>query len=188
MDDTSPGIEQETSAENLLAVGEEVRKRRGRPPGSKNRPKDGSESPKVNEGNQRRIFAGALVALFAILGVVAGWFGYEYYEKLTVEEGLEGGTYLIPISQKIGWIAATAFYLSFPAWMILKASEKFRKKVEPFAAEPTVPAGHPANGSQVPAGNSAVTPSPGIDGSPAGGDTGFHMVMDDTVELLHNTK
>ena len=180
MDDTSPGVETEDSADRLLAVGEEVRKRRGRPPGSKNRPKDGSESPKVNEGNQRRIFAGALVALFAILGVVAGWFGYEYYEKLTVEEGLEGGTYLIPISQKIGWIAATAFYLSFPAWMILKASEKFRKKVEPSAAGPEVNSGIPANGSQVPAGNSTIDPSPGNNGSPAGGDTGFRMTFDES--------
>ena len=181
MDDTSPGVEAEDSADRLLAVGEEVRKRRGRPPGSKNRPKDGSESPKVNEGNQCRIFAGALVALFAILGVVAGWFGYEYYEKLTVEEGLEGGTYLIPISQKIGWIAATAFYLSFPAWMILKASEKFRKKVEPSAEPSSSPRGDvAANGSQAPVGNSAVTPSPGIDGSPADGSTGFRMTFDES--------
>lgn len=130
------------SAERLLAVGAEVKKRRGRPPGSKNKPKDSDATPKVNEGNQKRIFAGALLALFAIFGVVAGWFGYEYFDKLEMSEAEEGGTYLLPIAQKVGWIAAAAFYLSFPAWFIVTAGKKFRRKPD---AETQVQAPSPAS-------------------------------------------
>jgi hypothetical protein len=155
---------QPDTAERLLAVTGEIRKKRGRPVGSKNRPKDGSEAPRVNEGNQKRIFAGALIALFAILGVLAGWFGYEYYDKLELEEAEEGGTYLLPIAQKIGWIAAVCFYLSFPAWLITKASQKFRRKVDadtkqpapsPIAAQSVSP--NPSNGAV--AGDSGFIPS-----------------------------
>ena len=119
----------ESAADRLLSLGAETKKRRGRPPGSKNRPKDAAAPGEVSvsQPNQRKIFAGALVALFSILSVVMSWFGYEYYKRIAAEEAEEGATYLMPISQKIGWIATGAFYLSFPAWLIMQVNERFRK-------------------------------------------------------------
>jgi hypothetical protein len=162
---------QPETAERLLAVTGEIRKKRGRPFGSKNRPKDGSEAPKVNEGNQKRIFAGALIALFAILGVLAGWFGYEYYDKLELEEAEEGGTYLLPIAQKIGWIAALAFYLSFPAWMITKASQKFRRKVDADTAQPS------------PSSTVAAPVSPGPSNGAIASDPGFVVSQEERARV-----
>ena len=119
----------ETAAERLISVGAEIKRKRGRPPGSKNKPKDGTQAGdvSVSQPNQRKIFAGALVALFSILAVVMSWFGYEYYKKIAAEEAEEGAIYLLPISQKIGWIATGAFYLSFPSWLIMQVNERFRK-------------------------------------------------------------
>lgn len=155
----------EESADRLLAVGDEVRKRRGRPPGSKNRAKDDSgKEPKVNETNQRRIFAGALIALFSILAIFLGWFGYEYHKKLEFADAEEGGTYLLPISQKIGSIAAFAFYLSFPAWMIAQVNMRFRKKVEGPKPGPSPSPGNSVNGApysvEPPTGEAGFTAEP----------------------------
>jgi hypothetical protein len=122
----------ESAAERLMSVGAEIKRKRGRPPGSKNRPKNEVGDVSVSQPNQRKIFAGALVALFSILSVVMAWFGYEYVKKIQAEEAEEGATYLMPISQKVGWIATGAFYLSFPAWLIMQVNERFRK------AAPTV--------------------------------------------------
>lgn len=153
-DDTTPtqsaSTESEASADHLLTIGQEVKRRRGRPPGSKNRPKDENGLPKVNESSQRKIFAGAIVFLFMLLGVVLGWFGYEYHDKLSTDEAEEGGTLLIPIAAKVGWIAAAAFYLSFPAWCLIKINEKFRRKVEPIAANSPATNGSPNPGSPSP--------------------------------------
>jgi hypothetical protein len=130
-DETVETLDSESSAERLLSVGAEVKKRRGRPPGSKNKPRAGDDSDfNVSTSDSKKIFAGALIGLFALLGIALGWFGYEKIEDLTQEEAEEGGKYLLPISQKIGWIAVAAFYLSFPAWLIVNVSKKFRKKPE----------------------------------------------------------
>jgi hypothetical protein len=161
--------EGQDSAERLLAVAEESRKKRGRPPGSKNRPKDDDAPVKVNEGNQKRIFAGALRALFIALGAIAGWFGYEYYREITEKEADEGGTLLLPIAQKIGWVATAAFYLAFPAWLLNTMAHSFRKKVDSVEpqASPSPPGSAP---SPTPAGLPPVVAS---NGAPTGGGPGF---------------
>ena len=170
-----PTPEPELNSDRLTQAGEEVKERRGRPKGSKNK-----TSAKVNQTNQRRIFAGALIALFALLGMVLAWFGYEYAEKLTIEEAEEGGTYLIPIADKIGWIATAAFYLSFPAWFILKASEKFRRKVESPASPPTNE--RAVGGSPGPGDSSPVSfPVQGNGGSPAA-DQGLFIPVEASSE------
>jgi hypothetical protein len=157
---------EDTSVERLLSVG----KKRGRPPGSKNRPKDDDDGPpRVNQSIQIGIFATALIALFAVIGAIAGWFGYEQYESLSSEEAEEGGKCLVPIAAKIGWIATAAFYLSFPAWLIAKLPKKFRKKVEPTAVAAPGMAASQANGSYPP-GDSAVR-NPAPIGSPSQEDS-----------------
>jgi hypothetical protein len=127
-DETTTEVEtDESAAERLMSLGAETKRKRGRPPGSKNRPKGEVGDVSVSQPNQRKIFAGALVALFSILSIIMAWFGYEYHKKIQAEEAEEGATYLLPISQKIGWIATGAFYLSFPAWLIMQVNERFRK-------------------------------------------------------------
>jgi len=145
------------SAETLLEVGQEIRKRRGRPPGSKNKPKD-DESP-VGKKDQKAIFAGALVALFSLLAIILGWFGYEYYKRLEQEEAERGATYLVPIASKVGFIATLAFYLSFPIWLLTTVNGSFRKR-KPETAAPTAS----SNGSGV---------SPAPSGSAVPGDSGL---------------
>jgi hypothetical protein len=150
------------SADELLQVGQEIRKKRGRPPGSKN--KTSGESKPVNETNQRRIFAGALIAMFSLLAIVLGWFGYEYHKKLEMDEAERGGTYLIPIASKIGFIATLAFYLSFPIWLLTQVNESFRKK----KPETAVNRDPPRNGAVSPGtqGSSSVDVSAGEAGEP----------------------
>ncbi len=167
------------SADELMQVGAEVRKRRGRPPGSKNRAKDGSESlpSGVNQSNQRRIFAGALIALFSLLAIVLSWFGYEYHKKLEMDEAERGGTYLIPIASKIGFIATLAFYLSFPIWLLTQVNESFRKKkpetaptagsgrngaVSPGTLESSVSGGAPGEGAEPTSVSSPTPEDPGF--------------------------
>jgi hypothetical protein len=162
-----------TVADRLESVGTEIKKRRGRPPGSKNRPKDGSEPASsginLSASNQRKIFGGALIALFSLLAIVLAWFGYEQVEKLTTEEAEEGGTYLLPLSEKIGWLATAMFYLSFPAWLLRTANAKFAKR----KAEPVSTASSNDTGSR-PAGDaSPVSPSQGANGTPIPASGGF---------------
>lgn len=151
--------ESQDSAEAIMAAGAEVRKRRGRPPGSKNRTREPGEPPRINQSLQADIFASSLIALFAIIGLFARWFGYEKYEDLTMDEAREGGKCLIPIAAQIGWLATAALYLSFPAWVIAKFPQKYRKKVEPKAQVPTT--AQAANGSRPPSETS-------VDGSHRG--------------------
>lgn len=157
MSDTAEQTGPESTVNDLLAVGEQVRRRRGRPPGSKNRPKDGSEpTSKINQSTQRDILAGALIALFGILAVILGFFGYEYYNKLEFEEAQEGGKYLLPISQRFENIAKVANWLSFPAWLIQQINKRFRKQVEaPKGASPS-----PTNGNSDAASAPTSTVSP----------------------------
>jgi hypothetical protein len=97
-----------------------------------------------------------------------GWFGYEYHDKITSDQAEEGGTLLIPIAAKVGWIAAAAFYLSFPAWMLLQINERFRKKPEPAATHSPVAVGSPGPGN-----NSPVNGMSAAIGAPIASDQGF---------------
>ena len=166
-------IDEESSAERLLAIGEETRKR-GRPKGSKNKPSDGES--KISQTNQRTIFKGAIIALFSLLAIMLSWAGYEQVEPLTDSEAEEGGTFLLPISQRIGWVAAAAFYLSFPAWLIIQINRKFRKRPETAVEAPRteIPGVSPStpgntspdatrqsgNGAPVPGGAAGFSPEP----------------------------
>jgi hypothetical protein len=161
-DDFATDTETE-SVDRLMAAGDEIRRKRGRPPGSKNRPKNGDETPavKVSAASQRKIFAGALVGLFALLGVILAWFGFEKVDDLNEDEADQGATYLLPIAEKIGAIATVAFYMSFPVWFLTKITEKFRKKPDPAQIPPAI-------GSPAP-GNSAASSGQGSSDSPASG-------------------
>ena len=170
-DETVETLDSESSAERLLAVGSEVKKRRGRPPGSKNKPRDSDSGDfSVSTSDTKKIFAGALIGLFALLGIALGWFGYEKIEDLSQEEAEEGGKYLLPISQKIGWIAVAAFYLSFPAWLIVNVSKKFRKKPDVAVEAPrtAVPGVSPPGPIENSPENAPDVPGTPLNSGPAG--------------------
>ena len=104
----------------IPAASGEPKKRRGRPPGSKNKPRGTSESLPVNLEN-------AIRGIFAICGMLAKWFGYEQVEELTDEEAKEGSRALVPIANKIPWLANVAVWIGAPVWFIVTLNKKFRK-------------------------------------------------------------
>jgi hypothetical protein len=182
-DEISSDSDVETSADRLLAVGEEVKKRRGRPPGSKNKPRDGEEAApaKLNQANQKKVFAGALIALFSLFAIIAGWFGYEYFQKLEENEAADGATYLLPIAEKIGGIATAAFYLAFPIWLLTTVNSKFRRKAVEAAPENSGAVSRSNAGSDSP-----VDGRQPVNGTPASGVGSGFVSTDPPIESRVN--
>lgn len=114
-------VEMESVSQSVNNTVGEIKKRRGRPPGSRNRPKE-SEGIATNLENAIRGF-------FGLLAVIAGWFGYEQTEELTDAEAKEGARAFVPIAQKFPWFSTVAAYIGAPVWLLLMMRRKFARKV-----------------------------------------------------------
>jgi hypothetical protein len=111
----------------------EVKKRRGRPPGTKNKPKI-EDSTIVTLENTIKGF-------FGLLSFLAGWFGYEQTEDLTDSEAKEGAKAFAPIFAKFPWLTPWFAYIAAPLWLLTMMSRKFAKKGQnekPAANPPNV--------------------------------------------------
>lgn len=151
-----PVVTDSERGERLNEAGEAVKRRRGRPPGSKNKPKADERNALIQR------LAGVVALLFFVLGFVAKMFGYEYKEKLDTDELKEGAEHLVPIADKLGVILTIATYIGFPLWVIAKVADKFAKKEsrtgkQPMTAVPGNPPDSLADGA---------TPTPSV--SPSG--------------------
>ena len=105
-------------------------KRRGRPAGSKNKPKD-DEKERV-----RQRLAGVILAVFQLFGFVGSWLGYEYDPKLTSEEAAEGAVHFEPLAERYPRIIAIAGWIGAPIWLLTKMTEKFHRRREKAQEKP----------------------------------------------------
>lgn len=140
--DEADEIEVKASGGATDAAGE-VKKRRGRPPGSKNKPKGGDDSLAIN-------LESAIRGIFGLLSVILGWFGYEQTEDLTDDECKKGAAAFVPIAGKIPVVAKIAIYIGAPVWFLTMMRKKFARKG---------PRNEGENGSRTP-GNSNVASLP----------------------------
>lgn len=110
IDITSPSVTE--------TVGE-IKKRRGRPPGSKNKAREETITPSIEN---------AIKGLFGFLSLMAGWFGYEQTEELTDSEAKDGARAFTPIIQKHPWLSPWLAYIGAPVWLLITMRKKFRRK------------------------------------------------------------
>lgn len=120
LDEMEDGTVTISSPSTTDAAGE-IKKRRGRPPGSKNKPK-GAEVESLSASLEN-----AIRGLFAIAALLAGWFGYEQTEELTDSEAKEGARAFAPIAVKVPWLANVAMYIGAPVWLIVTMRRKFAR-------------------------------------------------------------
>lgn len=122
LDETENSIEVENNPapEVNLTTGE-PKKRRGRPPGSKNKPREETLAPNLE---------GAIKGIFFVCALIAKWLGYEQTEDLTDSEVKEGARSFTPIAQKLPWIATLATYIGPPIWLYMTISRKFTKRAQ----------------------------------------------------------
>jgi hypothetical protein len=140
----------------LADAGAEVKARRGRPPGSRNRV---TGTPEKDANVER--FGGAVLVFFALIGFILGRFGYEKTSDLTTKEAEQGALHLIPIADKLGWLVTLTVWLGFPFWMLTKIGEHFTKRKAVKEAPPTQTQGvaPPLSGAE----SGAAPDSPGGD-------------------------
>ena len=119
----------------------EVKKKRGRPPGSKNKPKEESLAPNLE---------GAIRGIFFLCALIAKLFGYDQTEDLTESEVKEGARSFTPIANKLPWIVTVATYIGPPIWLYTMISRKFTKRKETQSG----------NTETAPAENSGVSGNP----------------------------
>jgi hypothetical protein len=103
----------------------EIRKRRGRPPGSKNKTKIAQADDSLSSALEN-----AIRGFFSIISLFAGWFGYEQAEDLTEKEIKDGAKAFGPIAAKVPWFASVAVWIGAPVWLLITIQKKFRSKRE----------------------------------------------------------
>lgn len=107
----------------------EIKRKRGRPPGSKNKPKGEAVA------NMAVSLENAIRGIFAIFGLIAGWFGFEQTEELTEAEAKEGARAFAPIAAKLPWLAETAVWIGAPVWLLITMRKKFARKANATRAD-----------------------------------------------------
>lgn len=121
----------------------EIRRRRGRPPGTKNKPKEETLSVTLE---------GAIEGVFMALTWIAGFFGYEKTGDLTEGERKDGAKAFAPIVSKMPWLIPWLAFIGAPIWLLRVLSSKLRRK-------------------DVPAGNTDGPDNTSIDSSEPGPET-----------------
>lgn len=153
--------------ERLETAGEVVKKRRGRPPGSKNKPKEDERTARLER------LAAVVSLVFFLASIVAKWFGFNKTADLTKDELMEGARHLDPLSGRLEFILSVASWIGFPLWFIAKMQDKFKRK-EPIAEAPRtqVPgSAAPLADSDTPIRSDSPGPPPVIDSQHQGTGT-----------------